>query len=135
MIFSPGKGIRDAEQGEFPLAGEYLIPKGTQLAVNIVAMNRDLGIWGEDADVFNPSRMEALKPEHDVIAFSLGSRNCVGKNFAWMEIRYVVANLLTSFEVFKLQDKMQDLSESAHFTLKLKSDSYLVHIRRRTIDK
>lgn len=59
------------------------IPPGASLVVNIHWAHRDPKYWGEDANVFKPSRFTkenfAKIHPYAYLAFSGGPRNCVGK--------------------------------------------------------
>ncbi|KAH8680054.1 cytochrome P450 [Tricladium varicosporioides] len=60
------------------------------------AIQRDRGIWGEDADEFKPERwLDAEKmakvPKGAWRPFEAGPRNCMGQELAMMELRVIVA--------------------------------------------
>ncbi|KAJ3335775.1 hypothetical protein HDU93_004441 [Gonapodya sp. JEL0774] len=79
--------------------GGYQIPAGTEVNVCRYALHR--GPWWKNPDDFNPDRFGAAGDGDEIGAFapfSLGSRNCIGKNFAWQEMRVLVANLLRRYD-------------------------------------
>ncbi|KAF2455557.1 cytochrome P450 [Lineolata rhizophorae] len=60
--------------------------------------------WVEGDTTWTSDRKGALQP------FSVGPRNCVGKNLAWAEMRIILAQLLWNFN-FELCEDSQDWSE------------------------
>ena len=63
----------------------YYIPKGYRVGVNPAAVQRDRGVFGEDADVFRPERwLESQERnfamEKAMMNFGAGTRTCSGKN-------------------------------------------------------
>ncbi|VDB91561.1 unnamed protein product [Peniophora sp. CBMAI 1063] len=86
------------------------IPAGTEILVNVHAMNIDAGIWGPDASVWRPERWLEQHACSDVntpgvyanmLSFMAGPKSCVGMNFAILEMKITLATLLPSFR-FKL---------------------------------
>ncbi|RHZ87305.1 hypothetical protein Glove_37g52 [Diversispora epigaea] len=78
----------------------HFIPKDTIISVNIFYLHRAKKYWGEDSNEFIPERWltpEKL-PTDCFIPFSAGTRNCIGLNFAWMELRIVIATLVLRYE-------------------------------------
>lgn len=60
-------------------------------------------IWGDDADVVDPDRWVGI-PMNDkrlnlfaYNTFSNGPRNCIGRNFAWLELKTIVLELVRNF--------------------------------------
>eukprot|EP00440_Ansanella_granifera_P046977 gb/GFBE01050872.1/.p1 GENE.gb/GFBE01050872.1/~~gb/GFBE01050872.1/.p1 ORF type:complete len:612 (+),score=114.26 gb/GFBE01050872.1/:1-1836(+) len=88
------------------------LPKGT--AINIVnwPRHRNTELWGESADEFNPYRhyetselarvgcpMAGRSPQSERFSpFAHAPRSCLGRNFAQMEMRLIMLNLLRSFQ-------------------------------------
>jgi len=68
--------------------GGFDIKKGDMIFANIYAMNRDKGIWGDDADIFNPERFyqKPAKKSNVFQPFGAGPRLCIGQRFALMQI-------------------------------------------------
>ncbi|KAJ9186611.1 hypothetical protein P3X46_002160 [Hevea brasiliensis] len=74
------------------------IPGDTQLALVVIATHHDPGIWGEDADKFNPQRFS--EPRRHLASFfpwGLGPRICVGQSFAMVELKLVLAMIIRRF--------------------------------------
>lgn len=67
---------------------DVYIPESAELASNPYVIHRDRDVFGQDADLFRPSRwidgdadkLKAMKKYF--FAFGYGSRRCAGKNIA-----------------------------------------------------
>lgn len=86
--------------------GEHVLPKGINMWWFIPSLHRDTDNWGPDAREFKPERFSggvsaACKYPHAYVPFGLGSRICLGQNFAMLEIKEVLCLLLSklSFHV------------------------------------
>eukprot|EP00253_Pinus_taeda_P000308 PITA_00308 len=85
--------------------GGYLIPKDTQVIVNVWAIGRDPSIWNEPSkfvpERFMDSKMSSVdfKGQHfELLPFGAGRRMCVGLPLASRIIHLVLASLLHSFD-------------------------------------
>ncbi|RDW66665.1 cytochrome P450-10 [Coleophoma crateriformis] len=84
------------------VGGEW-VPGGTTLYASTYSMNRSEKNW-TDPDKFAPERwLKDPKYANDDKAafapFSLGTRNCIGKNLAIAEMRVILARLLWNFDL------------------------------------
>ena len=77
------------------------VPKGTFVFHDIYAMQRSKEVWGEDAEVYDEQRWvkgseRYSRPTHPAsfMAFSLGSYSCIGANFALMEAKVMLAEIV-----------------------------------------
>ena len=88
--------------------GEYSVPKGTELTISIWQTNRSPEAWGADAGECRPERWinaEDGKPNrhggaqnnYDFATFLHGPRSCIGQEFAKVEMRCLLAGLVSSF--------------------------------------
>ncbi|KAF8407458.1 hypothetical protein HHK36_006591 [Tetracentron sinense] len=82
--------------------GEIHIPKGVNLWTLVVTLHQDPEIWGPDAHKFNPERFAngitgACKLPHLYMPFGVGPRVCLGQNFAMIELKMLLALILSSF--------------------------------------
>ena len=85
---------------------EATLPKGTIVQIPNWSRHRSVALWGKDADTFNPyrtfstdeswGRAWAAFPTHSArfSPFSFPRRDCLGKNFAHMEMRIILLHLL-----------------------------------------
>ncbi|CAB4417395.1 unnamed protein product [Rhizophagus irregularis] len=79
----------------------YMIPARTNLVLNYYHLHHDPKYWGKNVEEFVPERWLDLNnsPKDIFYPFSAGSRNCIGQNFALMEMRLIIASLLFQFDV------------------------------------
>ncbi|XP_010260750.1 PREDICTED: cytochrome P450 714C2-like [Nelumbo nucifera] len=89
--------------------GEILVPKSVNIWLSVHALHRDPELWGPDACNFNPERFAngvagACKLPQTYLAFGMGSRICAGQNFAMMELKIILALILSNFS-FSLSPK------------------------------
>lgn len=81
------------------------IPGNTVVSVPIVTLQRDTRFWGADAAEFVPERWlgpDAVEPANTEIPFmpfSKGPYVCPGKGLAFMEMRKVIAGIVTKFDL------------------------------------
>ncbi|KAJ1258372.1 hypothetical protein BS78_10G070300 [Paspalum vaginatum] len=78
------------------------VPKGTVLSMPLAMLHRDEEAWGADAGEFNPLRFRdgvgrAAAHPNALLAFSLGSRSCIGQDFAMLEAKTTLALILRRF--------------------------------------
>ncbi|KAB2573234.1 Cytochrome P450 monooxygenase gsfF [Lasiodiplodia theobromae] len=87
---------------------DYYIPAGTTVSMSPLSHNRCPEIFGEDADAWRPERWIAGEGSTEQrvremnkfdTTFGYGSRTCVGKNLALVEIHKFTAQLLHQFDV------------------------------------
>ncbi|XP_022088639.1 cholesterol 24-hydroxylase-like [Acanthaster planci] len=76
----------------------YKLPKGTVVLLSSYAMAR-MDEFFHDPLQFDPDRFNASddRPQYAYFPFSLGSRNCIGQQFALIEARVLLAKLLHKF--------------------------------------
>ncbi|XP_028787798.1 LOW QUALITY PROTEIN: cytochrome P450 86B1-like [Neltuma alba] len=90
------------EDNTFPDGTE--LKKGTKVIYAIYAMGRMEGIWGKDCREFRPERW--LRDGHFMsesaykfTAFNGGPRLCLGKDFAYYQMKYVAASIIYRYHV------------------------------------
>mmetsp|Transcript_17665 Transcript_17665/g.27307 ORF Transcript_17665/g.27307 Transcript_17665/m.27307 type:complete len:309 (-) Transcript_17665:23-949(-) len=107
-------GISREAKRDTTVAG-YHIPKGTMVISVIGNLHHDKDTW-EDPMTFNPDRWIENKKNHSApyfMPFGAGPRICLGMNFANLEMRVVLINLLLRFRF----DVEMDLKFQRSFTL------------------
>lgn len=83
-LFSPAIGIfREVKQDVNIGVDNIMLPKGTNLIVNIYSLHRNKEVWGENANNFDPYHFSAENSDgrlpYSFVPFSLGQRMCIGK--------------------------------------------------------
>lgn len=113
----------------------FNVKKGDMVAYLPYAMGRMKFIWGDDAEVFRPERWldedGAFKPESPFkfTAFQAGPRICLGKEFAYRQMK-IYAAILISFFTFKLSDENRDVKYRTMLTLHIHQGLHLQAFHR-----
>merc|ERR1711918_132054 len=92
-LYPPAAGVTPRSAPEGASLGGYMIPAGTSVQVAIHALHRNEKHWVRPHD-FDPNRFlqQTLPHPYAWMPFSAGARVCIGMNFAWMEMRLVLAS-------------------------------------------
>lgn len=82
--------------------GHIVVPKGVCLWTLIPTLHRDPNIWGPDSNEFKPERFangisKACTVPQVYIPFGLGPRLCLGRNFALVQLKIVIAIIVSKF--------------------------------------
>jgi cytochrome P450 len=78
--------------------GDYVIEQGALLMVSLHGANRSPSHW-EDPESFNPDRFaDGAYDEKAFVSFASGSRRCIGRMFATLEAKVVLAQLVRAFD-------------------------------------
>ncbi|KAL8114295.1 cytochrome P450 704C1-like [Apium graveolens] len=112
----------------------YRVKKGDNVYYIAYAMGRMTNIWGDDAKDFKPDRWlnnGFFQPESPFkfIAFHAGPRICLGKDFAYRQMKIVSIGLLRYFR-FKLADEKRAVTYIPTFTLHVNGGLHLLAISR-----
>ncbi|KAK2650718.1 hypothetical protein Ddye_018207 [Dipteronia dyeriana] len=102
------------------------------------AMGRMDYIWGDDAEEFRPERWlrnGIFQPESPFkfVAFHAGPRTCLGKDFAYRQMKIVSIALLAFFR-FKLADETKNVTYKTMFTLHIDGGLHLHAISKKKSD-
>lgn len=86
------------------------IPAGTSVIMGLDSVHRRTDIYGADANKFQPNRWSGnRKPDTwSYFPFNRGTRSCLGKNMAIMEVKYALCRLLQAFSSIELLEKVGD---------------------------
>lgn len=89
-----------------------VVPPKTAVGLNPYVVGRNKSVWGQDADVFRPERWLRGEGEREEtyrerlrvfntrdLTFGGGSRVCIGRNLASMEVYKIVATLIGRYEM------------------------------------
>ena len=125
----PHKATADTE------LGDYHIPKGTILMMNIHAMHYDPNYW-EEPHQFMPERFihpegHYYVPNASYMPFSVGRRVCLGEKLAKRELFLFFCYLIKHFKFEKHGNEEIDLR--GNFGATLSPDSYHVSVTRRMV--
>lgn len=104
---------RVVPQGGFTLPDGRYLPAGTKVGINPFVTSRDSGVFGNDADEFDPDRWlqgsdeslehyeERSRRMKDTVDFVFGGggRVCMGRYLAVLEIKKLIATLYSTFDV------------------------------------
>ncbi|KAK4423256.1 cytochrome [Sesamum alatum] len=91
------------EDDEFP--DGTVLKKGTKVVYAIYAMGRMEGIWGKDCREFKPERWLRdgrrfmSESAYKFTAFNGGPRLCLGKDFAYYQMKFAAASILLRYRV------------------------------------
>ncbi|GAP90553.1 putative cytochrome P450 [Rosellinia necatrix] len=90
---------------------DTFVPEGTIVSVYQWAINHDERFWSEP-EKFAPERwMGEAKYNNDHLeamqSFSVGPRNCIGRNLAYAEMRLILAKIVYNFDI-SLADNSRD---------------------------
>ncbi|KAF5732847.1 hypothetical protein HS088_TW17G00380 [Tripterygium wilfordii] len=85
------------------------IPKGLNLQIPIAILQQSPDLWGPDAHQFNPGRfvngiLGACKSPQAYMPFGIGSRICIGQQFAMTQLKVILSLVLSKFS-FSLSPK------------------------------
>ncbi|CAF2138060.1 unnamed protein product [Brassica napus] len=81
-----------------------VIPNGTNIWIDVVAMHHDVDLWGDDVNEFKPERFDGdlhggFKNKMGFMPFGFGGRMCIGRNMAFMEYKILFSLVLSRFEI------------------------------------
>ncbi|XAR71776.1 Abieta-7,13-dien-18-ol hydroxylase [Bertholletia excelsa] len=100
------------------------VRRGDQVAYQPYAMGRMKWLWGDDAEEYRPERwlnedgVFQLESSFKFTAFQAGPRICLGKDFAYRQMKIFSAVLLSSF-IFKLSDEQKAVNYRTMLTLQV----------------
>ncbi|KAF3570872.1 hypothetical protein F2Q69_00060790 [Brassica cretica] len=85
------------------------IKKGSRVYFSIYAMGRMETIWGKDCEEFRPERwIQAGKfvsdDQYKYVVFNAGPRLCLGKTFAYLQMKMIAASVLLRYSIKVAQD-------------------------------
>ena len=97
------------------------MPTGTRIQIMNLSRHRSK-LWGADRNTFNPDRTfeddelwtHRYNPSSKRFSpFTYGPRDCLGKNFAHMEMKLILLNVFKQYR-FELSDKQKEFDNSAY---------------------
>ncbi|KAI9172649.1 Cytochrome P450 monooxygenase 1 [Paramyrothecium foliicola] len=109
---------RVAPTGGVTVAGVF-VPEGTSMSVWQLAINHRPDYWtepyeyiperwtGKDERFIN-DKLDAMQP------FSIGPRNCIGRNLAYAEMRLILARILFDFDMSLAEDSRDWMKQDCY---------------------
>ncbi|KAA0049016.1 hypothetical protein IC582_012314 [Cucumis melo] len=116
----------------------FSVRKGDMVSYQPYAMGRMKFVWGDDAEEFRPERWldgdGKFQPQSPFkfTAFQAGPRICLGKEFAYRQIKIFSALLLVYFK-FKMSDEKKIVEYQPMINLLIKGGLQVCVIPRRPI--
>ncbi|KAI0120146.1 cytochrome P450 [Nemania sp. FL0031] len=121
--------------------GPYFIKEGEIAGISPRSMNRSKEIFGEDADMFRPERWIPQTSEEEraikqqallLTTFGMGSRSCVGKHLATVEMYKYTAQFFLNFEAESARPERMWNIQSQWFSIQ---QDFPIRISRRSRSK
>ncbi|KAG5234589.1 cytokinin hydroxylase [Salix suchowensis] len=91
-LYPPSPNVQRQAREDIQV-NELLIPTGTNMWIDVVAMHHDPKLWGEDGR----SLYGGCKHKMGFLPFGFGGRMCIGRNLMVMEYKIVLTLILTRF--------------------------------------
>jgi len=88
-----------------------LVPKGTIVAINDFPKFHDPEVWGEDAEVFRPSRFEGNVLTWEFVPFFGWSRVCPAQQQVITQAIYLLVRMVREFETVENRDPCMEYVE------------------------
>jgi cytochrome P450 len=89
--------------------GGYQVPRGTYMFMSPWIIHRHPALWEEperfDPERFTPERVQQ-RPRLAYVPFGAGQRQCIGNNFAMMEVQVIAAMVLRRFRLELVSGRM-----------------------------
>jgi cytochrome P450 len=135
MRLYPAVWFMDREPLEDDEIAGVKIKKGEDIAGFIYGLHRNPAYW-EEPDTFDPNRFSAENKKKQTpfsfLPFGGGPRLCIGKNFAQMEMQFVVAMLIRRYKFVLSPDQKIDFKPM--LTL-CPSDGIKVRVQKRVLNE
>ncbi|KAI3425407.1 uncharacterized protein J3R85_010324 [Psidium guajava] len=101
-LYSPAPNVQRQALEDIEVYNK-VIPKGTNMWIDVVSMNHDPALWGDDVNQFKPERFKedslygGCKHKMGFLPFGFGGRMCIGRNLSMMEYKIVLTLILSKF--------------------------------------
>ncbi|KAG2179289.1 hypothetical protein INT44_006134 [Umbelopsis vinacea] len=131
-MYPPASNLTRETSSDFvlPSTPDTVIPKGVQITVYLYGMHRDPRYWDKPEE-YNPDRWaQPLKVPGSFAPFSMGSRICIGRNFALAEIATLIHGIFSKYR-FELKDNVEQNGEIDGRTGLLRPYKVVGYIRKQ----
>jgi cytochrome P450 len=104
------------------------VPAGTEITISSYAMHRDENVF-EDPDSFKPERWlkNPKLSKGEYFPFMFGKRQCVGKEYALMQMRVVLNKIVENFNIRLLNENVHHIGGLAYRT----SDPIRIYVKQK----
>ncbi|XP_035780191.1 probable cytochrome P450 313a4 [Anopheles albimanus] len=110
--------------------GNLILPAGIDVVIDVYNIQRNPTYWGADADEFRPERFSANDYNRMAfLAFSVGSRNCIGMQYAWISMKIMLIKILAAYRL-ETDLELKDLNMKIALTMKI-TDGHMIRLTRR----
>ncbi|XP_053968114.1 probable cytochrome P450 313b1 [Anastrepha ludens] len=121
-LYSPVPMVLRSAADDFRLRNDVIIPRGTQIGIDIYNMQRDERIWGSAAKQFKPEAhfgpYATNQHAFAFIPFTKGLRMCIGYRYALMLMKVFVAKIFRQYRI-KTAATLDQLIVKGTISLKL----------------
>ncbi|XP_037950230.1 probable cytochrome P450 313b1 [Teleopsis dalmanni] len=122
-LFAPVPVVIRRAMADFELPNGVVIPKGTQIVMDIFNMQRNKDIWGSEAHSYRPDLHfgpDAQLKSHPFafVPFTKGVRMCIGYRYALMLMKVVLAKIFRNYRL-QTDAKIKDINVKCTISLKL----------------
>ncbi|XP_020592846.1 cytokinin hydroxylase-like [Phalaenopsis equestris] len=102
-LYSPAPNAQRQAKEEI-VVGEVVVPKGTNMWIDVVGIHHDQALWGDDVNEFKPERFKdningGCMHRLGFMPFGFGGRICIGRNLTLMEYKIVLSLILSKFSI------------------------------------
>ncbi|XP_056642364.1 cytochrome P450 4g1-like [Diorhabda sublineata] len=115
------------------VTGDYTIPAGTTVIISQFYIHRNEQHWKNptkfDPDNFLPENCQG-RNYYSYIPFSAGPRSCVGRKYAMLKLKVLLADVIRKFEIISL-DREEDFKLQADIILK-REEGFHIKVVERT---
>ncbi|WOH06754.1 hypothetical protein DCAR_0626182 [Daucus carota subsp. sativus] len=99
-LYPPAPSLQRQARDDIEVNG-VIIPKETNILIDVMAIMHDRGFWGDTVHQFRPERFESdilyggCENKMGYVPFGFGGRMCIGRNLAIMEYKILLTLLLS----------------------------------------
>ncbi|KAJ3672229.1 hypothetical protein LUZ60_006950 [Juncus effusus] len=103
-LYSPAPNVQRQAREDITIGTtNKVIPNGTNMWIDVVALHHDPTLWGPDVLKFRPERFAdsvngGCKHRMGYLPFGFGGRLCIGRNLTMTEVKVVLSMILRRFE-------------------------------------